>query len=186
MVIIDANFTIEEVLSKRQEIPAPKNVLDRQRLIDVTYYSFDGELHQGQVVIDKELVADIQGAFALMRKTKFPVTSAVPYIDRSAMTDSKKNASLNNVSGFNYRYKVNKDKNELSNHSFGRAIDINPLLNPYIKGDVTIPQEAKYDPSIPGTITSDAELVTYFKNRGWEWGGEWIELKDYMHFEKQF
>lgn len=179
-VIVDSSFTLEKALSLRQAIEPPREVLDRLGIVDVTYYSFDGKLHQGQVVMDKDLLADVKGAFDLMTQTKFPVFSVIPSMDRSFMTDEQKAKTVNNSIGFSYRKVAGTDR--LSNHSFGRAIDINPEINPYIKGEYSYGLD--YDPAKPGTLTKDSVIVQYFKNRGWIWGGDWTDRKDYMHFEK--
>lgn len=181
-VVVDANLTLEEVLKNRQTLPAPQEVLDKQRIIEVSYYSFDGLLHQGQIVVDVDLVTDVKGAFDLIRKAKFPVKSVIPFVDRRLMSEEEKVASMNNSSAFNYRLIANTDK--LSNHAFGRAFDINPALNPLIKGNEMTPLATKYNTKILGTIIGNEEFVTYLKARGWEWGGDWTDLKDYMHFEK--
>lgn len=181
-IIIDSNFTLEEVLRQRQELPAPREVLGRQRILEVTYYSSDGKLHKGQIVVDVDLVAEVKGAFDLIRKTKFPIHSVIPFIDRRFMSEDVRAASLNNSSGFNYR--TIAKTNRLSNHAFGRAIDINPAINPLIQGDYRQPKGAEYDPKVPGTIVAEGELVAYFKEKGWGWGGDWTDRKDYMHFEK--
>ena len=98
------------------------------------------------------------------------------------MSEVEKAASLNNSSAFNYR--LIRDTNKLSNHAFGRAIDINPAINPLIQGDKIRPEGANYDSKVPGTIIGNEEFVIYLKEKGWEWGGDWTDLKDYMHFEK--
>ena len=88
----------------------------------------------------------------------------------------------NNTSGFNYRTVTGGKK--LSKHSYGFAIDINPVQNPYFKGKVVLPEGAIYNPSKPGTLTSDCVVVKTFIRLGWDWGGNWKSLKDYQHFEK--
>lgn len=181
-IIIDSALTLEQALSQTQELPVPQEVLDRQRLIDVEYYSFDKKLHKGQVVIDKDLVEDIKGAFDLIKHTQFPVHSVIPIGDLRFLSDDEKSMSANNSSGFCYRKIAGRD--QLSNHAFGRAVDINPYLNPYIRSDYHQPEGVEYDPSLQGAITADGQLVQYFKGKGWEWGGDWIDRKDYMHFEK--
>jgi hypothetical protein len=72
----------------------------------------------------------------------------------------------------------------LSNHSKGKAIDINPKLNPYFPGKKVFPEHASYDPKVAGTILANSKLVEYFKDLGWKWGGDWDEDLDYQHFEK--
>lgn len=181
-IIIDSALTLEQALSQRQELPTPQEVLDRQRLIDVEYYSFDKKFHRGQIVIDQDLVEDVRGAFDLIRQTQFPVHSVIPIGDLRFLSDDEKSANANNSSGFCYRTIAGRDR--LSNHAFGRAIDINPYLNPYIRSDYHQPKGVEYDPNVLGAITVDGQLVQYFKSKRWEWGGDWMDRKDYMHFEK--
>jgi hypothetical protein len=88
----------------------------------------------------------------------------------------------NNTSGFNYR--AITDGKKISNHALGRAIDINPLLNPYIRGEEVRPAGAIYDPTQAGTLVESSTIVRFMKERGWTWGGDWTSLKDYQHFEK--
>jgi peptidoglycan LD-endopeptidase CwlK len=181
--IIDANLTLEEVLKNKQALPAPQEVLSRQRMIEVTYYSFDGLLHQGQIVVDVDLAEEVREAFHIIETTKFPVKSVIPFVDRRFMSEEERAASMNNSSAFNYRLIAGSDK--LSNHAYGRAFDINPALNPLlVRGEEVISLKAKRDVLLPGTIVGNEEFVTYLKSKGWEWGGDWIDRKDYMHLEK--
>ena len=46
----------------------------------------------------------------------------------------------NNCSAFNYRSMIHKTK--LSYHALGLAVDINPMLNPFIKGSTVLPEGA--------------------------------------------
>ena len=95
--------------------------------------------------------------------------------------DDDASMTNNNTSAFNYRfiYKTNS----LSNHAYGRAIDINPVQNPYILSDGTVmPEGAEYNLATLGTITF--AIAKIFKSRGWEWGGDWLRVKDWQHFEK--
>ena len=76
---------------------------------------------------------------------------------------------------------------KFSNHSWGRAIDINPLTNPYIKGDKVLPPEGRQyldrSQALPGSILADSFIVKRFAQAGWQWGGSWSDRKDYQHFE---
>lgn len=181
-IIVDSNLTLEDALAQRQELPAPKDVLDLLELAEVEYFSFDGDLHHGQIVVHKDLVTDVKDIFELIKRTNFPIHSVIPMGDLRFLSDDEKSMGANNSSGFCYRT-VAKTK-RLSNHALGRAIDINPYLNPYIREDYHQPEGVEYDPTLPGAITADGELVAFFKSRGWEWGGDWTDRKDYMHFEK--
>ena len=92
-------------------------------------------------------------------------------------------------SGFNYRLIAGADLPSL--HSYGFAIDINPVQNPYIRytpeGIITKPEGAVWNPEVPGTLSADHYLVEFFKGIGWDWGGNWSPESgrvDYQHFQK--
>jgi len=61
----------------------------------------------------------------------------------------------------------------------------NPLFNPYIKGALVLPSMAAYDIKRGGTLYKGHPVVETFKSLGWTWGGDWVSLKDYQHFEKE-
>ena len=181
--IIDSDITLEQALQKY----SPPEFKQRQRLIEVLYYSFDGKIHKGPLVIDQRLVGDIQKVFRVAFREKFPITSVIPISSDRFFANGKWNEDdqsmlSNNTSAFNYRT-VTGGKN-LSMHAYGFAIDINPVQNPYIRGSIVLPPDAVYDPSVPGTLTYDCSIVKTFKRLGWTWGGNWKTLKDYQHFEK--
>jgi len=181
--IVDSNITLSEALRK----PAPPEFKRKQRIVDVLYYSFDGKIHRGQIVIDRRLVRDIQQVFQSALETKFPINSVIPIshdrFHKNGVWNSDNQSMLaNNTSAFNYR-KVTGGKS-LSMHSYGFAIDINPVQNPYFKGSIVLPEGAIYNPVAPGTLTAASPIVKTFKRLGWGWGGEWKSLKDYQHFEK--
>jgi len=177
-IIIDSDYNIDEALNG---IPIPPEIKKNLILIEIQYYSFDHKLHQGQLVINKQLRSDLIKIFKRIKQERFPVEKAVPIVyynwnDEKSMAD-------NNTSAFNYRFIAGTKK--LSNHSYGTAIDINPLFNPYIRKDLRQPEGSVYNPSRKGTITGDSFLVKEFRLLGWDWGGNWINKKDYQHFEKE-
>ena len=176
-IIVDSKYTFEEVFSNSK---IPEKIRKNLKLISVEYFSFDDKLHRGQIVIHKDLTNDIIEIFKIIKDKKFPVDKVIPineynWSDENSMKD-------NNSSAFNYRYV--KGTNKLSPHALGRAIDINPKLNPYIKKGKSYPANSEYDISVKGTIKSDSFLVKEFVKRGWKWGGFWKRNKDYQHFEK--
>lgn len=181
-VIIDSELTFDQAISGPFELLPAQEVLDAQELIDVYYFSFDNTLHKGQMVVNKEVSGDIGDLFDLIQDIKFPIKSVIPIGDLRFLNDDDKSAYANNSSGFCYRRIAKTDR--LSNHSFGRAIDLNPYQNPYIRDDYHQPEGIIYNPNIPGSITSDGLIVKFLKSRGWDWGGDWTDRKDYMHFEK--
>jgi len=178
-IIIDSEMTFEEAILGS---PAPKNILAEQVLIDVEYYSFDGKLHRGQVVINNTVADDIIAIFEIIKETKFPIAKAIPIVkynwsDSASMAD-------NNTSAFNYRV-VAGTKN-LSRHSFGKAIDFNPIQNPYrSKSGVLSPKGSNYDTTTAGTLTNDNIIVKKLIEKGWVWGGNFKSIKDWQHFDKR-
>lgn len=181
-IFVDSSMTFDEATKQNPLSICPQKVLQRLQLLKITYHSFDNKIHQGQIVIDKDLVKDIAGAFELLLKEKFPLTSVIPISDPRFNWNDELSMQANNSSGFNYRTIAGTDK--LSKHALGQAIDINPLLNPYIKGNLIRPRGALYQPQKPGTITENSKIAQFFQKRGWVWGGNWDDRKDYQHFEK--
>jgi len=157
----------------------PEGVRTELMLIDVPHLSFDGTLQQGQLVVHKAVADEVQEIFYKLLEMRFPIQQIVP-ISRYGWDDNASMAA-NNTSAFNCRFIYGMNK--LSNHSYGRAIDLNPMLNPYMQIDgVSVPPGVVYDPSKPGTVTE--EIVGLFESYGWQWGGHWQERTDYQHFEK--
>ncbi len=100
--------------------------------------------------------------------------------------DDERSMADNNSSAFNYR--VVADTDIVSMHAYGRAIDINPLINPYIVGEKVMPangaEYANRKGKFPHKIDHDDLCYKLFKSKGWTWGGDWKTQKDYQHFYK--
>jgi hypothetical protein len=73
-----------------------------------------------------------------------------------------------------------------SAHALGLAIDVNPFQNPYVKGDLVLPELAgayrNRSWHRPGMVVPGGVVVRAFASIGWAWGGAWHTLKDYQHF----
>jgi len=176
--VIDSDLSFEEAVSGKK---IPNSILDDLSIVNVYYYGFDARLHKGQLVVHKEVVLDIIEIFEFIREDRFPIGKVVP-INRYDWSDEKSMLD-NNTSAFNYRFI--SGTRVISNHAIGLAIDINPMLNPYIKNGNSLPEKCVYDTTKPGTISASSQLVVEFKSRGWKWGGDWESIKDYQHFEKK-
>lgn len=183
--IIDSHMTREEALNGLSS-DCPQEIRNRQQLVEVYYYSFDNKLHQGQLLVDKDLVEEVREVFDIAQQRRFPIKSAIPMshpsFRKNSAWDDEESMKANNTSAFNYRSMG--DVHKLSLHALGRAVDINPVQNPYVNGNVVLPRNATHDPAAPGTFTADSAIVRAFLNRGWVWGGAWKQQKDYQHFEK--
>lgn len=177
-IAMNCYLTLEQALGGK-EIPHP--IRETLVLIDVEYWSFSECERTGQMVIHWELATEVKAIFAEIKVACFPIEKIIPisaygWSDDASMED-------NNSSAFNYRSIVGGVN--LSQHAYGRAIDINPRFNPYVKDGIILPPGAVYDPEVPGTITQDGPVVEAFLKRGWDWGGNWQRLKDWQHFEKR-
>lgn len=169
-------MTLKEALAGRE---MPENIRKELVLVSVPYVSFDGEEHEGQLVVHKGVADEVEEIFKKLFEIHFPIQSVVPVVAYGWDDDASMTA--NNSSAFNYRVIFGTDR--LSNHSDGRAIDVNPMQNPYTQRDgVVVPLGARYDLAQPGTITR--KVADIFKSYGWEWGGDWEDRKDWQHFEK--
>ncbi|HRE30699.1 MAG TPA: M15 family metallopeptidase, partial [Candidatus Berkiella sp.] len=67
--------------------------------------------------------------------------------------------------------------------------DINPLINPYVNGTQVLPKEGKpyadRNSQHQGMIQPEGLVYKLFEAHGWDWGGHWLDVQDYQHFEKR-
>jgi peptidoglycan L-alanyl-D-glutamate endopeptidase CwlK len=173
--IIDSNITLEIALIGKD---IPQEIKDNLAIVNASYLSFDGLFHVGQLVVHKGVAQEVEEIFNQLAEMRFPIGHVIP-VGKYDWDDDISMAE-NNSSAFNYRFIQGTER--LSNHSFGLAIDINPVQNPYVRSDgSTIPEGSTYDLTQPGTITP--EIAKVFQSFGWKWGGDW-NPKDWQHFEK--
>jgi hypothetical protein len=153
------------------------------RLLRLDHVGFDGHRHQGQLVVHADAADAVLSAFRRMYDARFPI-QRVTLVDEAGGDDDAAMAA-NLTTAFNCRPVTGGTG--WSEHSFGRAIDINPVQNPYIssRGAVLPPAGAAYlDRSTPavGLIVEGDAAVSAFDAVGWHWGGRWRTIKDYQHF----
>lgn len=169
-------MTLDEACAGKE---IPKEISDTLTLIAVPFLSFESEVYEGELVVHADLAEEVKETFNILFEKRFPIERMVPVVMYG--WDDDVSMAANNSSAFNYRLIAGTDR--LSNHSFGRAIDINPFQNPYTQRDgKVVPDGAQYDPTQPGTVTED--IAAIFKSHGWQWGGDWQDRKDWQHFEK--
>ncbi len=164
--------------------------LDELRYVGLMYVDFNGETQKGELICNKALAQDMVEIFYELYSNNYQLES-VKLVDEYGGDDT---ASMlaNNTSCFNYR--VVEGTTRLSNHAYGRAIDINPFYNPYITynkdGTTNVSpagSEAYADRSASFPYKIDENDLAYklFKEHGFKWGGDWNNSKDYQHFEKK-
>jgi len=152
------------------------------RLLTMTYRGFDGHAHTGTLVVHRDVARAVVGAFRELYSSGFPIRRMVP-VDAYGGSDFR-SIEADNTSAFNCRYVDGTTR--WSEHAYGRAIDINPIENPYVSGGRT--SHAASRPYLdrsrrrPGMAVEGGALVRAFDRIGWGWGGRWSGAKDYQHF----
>ncbi len=177
--IVDCHYSFDEAIKGSK---APDSILSELKLIDVTYYSFDGEIHRGQLLLNEKIAGEVAEVFKFILESKFPVAKVIPVVKYK--WDDTKSMNDNNSYSFCYR------NVGYSKHARGIAVDINPQQNPVrwnkefraIRTDK--PRGAVYDPSKPGTFYPEHPVVLKFTEKGFFWGRNFSRNDDDHHFEK--
>ncbi len=159
------------------------------RYLKVLHYTRDGEIRLGEMICHKDISDDLIDIFRTLYTARYPIERMMLVDEYGA--DDERSMTANNTTCFNYRTVANS--RTLSNHSKGRAIDINPLYNPHVKrlrNGTTRTSPAAGKPYADRTRTFDYKIDTQdlcykeFTRHGFRWGGHWKHSKDYQHFEK--
>ncbi len=152
-------------------------------LLEFPHYGFDGAVRRGELIVADRWAEPIAQVFEQLFDAAYPI-ERIELVDEYG-GDDLASMRANNTSGFNCR-EVSGRPGVWSNHAHGTAVDLNPLLNPYVRGSVVDPPEgADYlDRSDvrPGMIVDGDPAVKAFASIGWVWGGHWRSAKDYQHF----
>ena len=160
--------------------------IERLKLVAISHYDFLGNIKIGQLVVLDKIAENTLKIFEQLLIVKFPIKSIKPIDSYDGNDDLS--MSDNNSSCFNFRPIAGSDL--LSIHSYGLAIDINPVQNPFIEiddetGDVAIfPKEgAKYLNRSNIRAGMVEPIIEIFTRYGFEWGGNWNSPIDYHHFQ---
>ena len=161
--------------------------LDDLRYVHILYVDFDGEEHEGALLVHKKVAKDVIEIFEALYDAQYPLRSVKLLDDFGKPFDDGPSMSADNTSAYCCR-KVT-GKSYFSRHSYGTAIDVNPVENPYVKpGGSFSPKES--EPYLdrtnlrPGMITEDDLCYKLFTQHGWKWGGHFKGEPDYQHFSK--
>lgn len=179
----DSIFTLMQGRSYPQGCMVKRSDL---RYVEVLHYDAQGRVKRGELVCHRSIAADLVSIFRELYKARYPIES-MRLIDRYG-ADDERSMTANNTSAFNYRHIAGTSR--LSNHSWGRAIDVNPLYNPLVARGGTVVQPragrrwANRSRKSPYRIVQGDLLYRLFRQHGFSWGGSWKKRKDYQHFEK--
>jgi D-alanyl-D-alanine carboxypeptidase-like protein len=157
------------------------------RVLTVTHWGFDGRVHTGQLVVNRDAAPKLEQVFRRLYELRFPIRDMV-------LRDEYRQTQAADVSdSFECRQAVASPcssstatgNGHWSEHAYGEAIDLNPVENPYVGCGMT--RDAASRPYLdrsrlrPGMVSP--AVVAAFRSVGWGWGGAWSgSTKDYMHF----
>jgi poly-gamma-glutamate synthesis protein (capsule biosynthesis protein) len=198
--LLSANFAIYTVPSKVKKQMLSSGswkkgcpvALSDLRYLRLDYYGFDRKVHRdGEMIVHKSVARDVVDLFRKLLESHYPIKQ-MKLVSKYGASDYD-SIEADNTSAFNCRPVTGGKK--WSNHSYGKAIDINPIENPYISksGRIAHSKSLKYrirkhinyeDPADNAIIVKGDYIERIFKEKGWRWGGDWRYVKDYQHFDK--
>jgi len=158
--------------------------MDELRILTITFLGFDDKPHYGKLIVNKKAASELLVIFKELYNSKFEIEK-INLIDQYGADDIM-SMEDNNTSCFNFRTITNGKG--VSKHSLGLAIDINPVQNPYINNEKTLPHKGRdylvRNVEKKGMIIKGGTCYRIFKKHGWIWGGDWKRPVDYQHFER--
>lgn len=185
--ISDSTFRRMQGKSFKADCTIPRAQLCYLKLL---HYTINGKIQLGELVCHKDISADLIDIFRHLFDAHYPIARMVLIDNYGA--DDELSMNANNTTCFNFRHVAGSKT--LSNHSKGKAVDVNPLYNPYVKrrADGTLKISPKAGKAYANRSHSfnykiDRNDLCYkeFTQHGFQWGGSWKSLKDYQHFEKK-
>jgi hypothetical protein len=156
--------------------------LDELRHVTLVHVGFDGRTHTGELIVHEDVTDDVIAVFGALHAARFPLEEVrIITADELGLPPT---GDGNVTTGFVCRAMVAGTR--WSEHAFGRAIDVNPFHNPYVRGDVVLPELAsaylERTDLRPGMIVAGDVVTAAFEAVGWRWGGTWSSGPDWMHF----
>lgn len=165
-------------------------LLQDLRYLRIKHIDFKGKEQMGEMIVHKEVSEEVTKIFEALYHADYPIHQMRLVSDYKG--SDWQSIEADNTSAFNCRKATGSKK--FSKHSYGKAIDINPIENPYIfrSGKSSHKASKPYlkrkrtgdSPSQRAMLLPQDQPVQIFKKYGWKWGGDWSGVKDYQHFSK--
>ena len=172
----------EDVLARSSWTEECPVTVDDLKYLTLSHHGFDGEVHTGEMIVNTTVAEDVVEVFRTLFEAGFPIEQM--RVTTREEVDDHLTGDFNETGSFVCRPAVGSDN--WSYHAYGLAIDVNPFHNPYVKGDLVIPELASAyadrENVRVGMIFPGDVVTRGFADIGWEWGGDWNTLKDWMHF----
>jgi len=164
--------------------------LENLRYLRITHINFKGKDARGEIIVHKDVSKEMTEIFEALYDMAYPVYKMRLVSDYKG--NDWQSIESGNTSAFNCRSATGSKK--WSKHSYGKAIDINPIENPYIarSGRISHKASSQYRKRVHKKSTSadkalllkNDKATKIFEKHGWKWGGDWSGVKDYQHFSK--
>ena len=106
-------------------------------MLTLPYWGFDDQPHSGALVVHVDVAQSIVDVFERLYDERFPIRS-LQTVDKFGASDDA-SMDADNTSGFNCRLAVTSGPASWSVHAFGKAIDVNPVENPYLESGRVLP-----------------------------------------------
>jgi hypothetical protein len=159
------------------------------RVLTVTYHGFDHASHEGQLIVNRQFAHPLARVFRRLYGLNFQIhhlqLSYVYGTRRQQPKDRDPSGSFECRQAVPSPCSGGSGTGNWSAHAYGRAVDLNPVENPYVGcGMSRDPRSRKYfDRSIHRRGMVTRRVRAAFASIGWGWGGSWTgNTKDYMHF----
>jgi hypothetical protein len=140
---------------------------------------------RGQAVAHRDLVDTFNQFFEGLRDLRFPLERAIPI---SQSPDSQDAFSMAHNRTLIYRPDVIGDPDDpaapRSIHSYGAAVDINPLHNPIVNPDHTVePVEAVgFTPHLSMMLLRNLDVADMAADLDMEWGNDWPDPRHTLSY----
>jgi hypothetical protein len=159
-------------------------------LLRFNYVGFDGEVKRGPMVVSASVADDVLSVFRRLFDAGFPLKRVALAAEYRPRRDARHPDTHHSVTAaFNCRPIVTPDGpgDTFSQHSYGLAVDVDPLQNPFVRADGFVRNRfarpyVDRSRDLQGMIHDGDVVVRAFAAIGWAWGGDWSSGKDYMHF----
>ncbi|WP_338146110.1 M15 family metallopeptidase, partial [Streptomyces scabichelini] len=156
---------------------------DQLRRMEINHHGFDGEIHRGVLVVNADTADSFVRIFTALFDAEFPIRQMKPLEEYGG--DNTASLAADNTAAFNCRRtnQINAPASE-SPHANGRAVDINPVENPWmdLRCKCWKPGTANSARTEgKGKILEGGPVWQTFIDEGWIWQN--IDVPDYMHFD---
>ncbi len=159
------------------------------RYLHILHYDFEGNPIEGELVCNSAIAQDLMEIFYQLYQNEYRLGSVLLIDEFDGNPDAAREAN----NSYCFYYDAAQETTTASKHSYGLAVDINPLYNPHITYEesgatgISPPSASSYaDRNQDFAYKIDENDLCYklFTQYGFTWGGNRNNEKNYSHFQK--